>query len=369
MRRLALSGLEVDVVAAGDAIAPPSTSPPIRGVRVHRIPLTPPPVGTPALFYSSGAPEVLERGGPAVWVQAVELWAGMCRALSALAPSWTRIEAHWLVPCGLAARAVAPHLPLSVRAHSGDVALLERLLGGRALARCFVKPGAGGVPSLGFVTGDLKERFARLVKAEVGSVVPASALWPGRVDGAELEPGHGIRWERGAARCVLGLPIATRTLLSVGRLVPVKGYDVLIRAVALATASADARSTPGGSAARPTRAPTLAPTLVILGDGPERGRLTELARRLDVDLRLPGFVPRDQVATWLGGADLYVQPSRPLRTGRTEGLPTATLEALSAGLPVVASATGGLRELPFDPPRLRLVQPDDAAALAACLEL
>src|SRR5207237_2326807 len=111
------------------------------------------------------------------------------------------------------------------------------------------------------------------------------------------------------------------------------------------------------------------PTLVILGDGPERERLTALARRLDVDLRLPGFVPRDQVATWLRGADVYVQPSRRLPSGRTEGLPTAALEALSAGLPVVASETGGLGELPFDPPRLRLVPPDDPVALAACLEL
>jgi glycosyltransferase involved in cell wall biosynthesis len=62
-----------------------------------------------------------------------------------------------------------------------------------------------------------------------------------------------------------------------------------------------------------------------------------------------------------------VQPSRPLPSGRTEGLPVATLEALSLGLPVVASATGGLRELPHAPPRLRLIPADDPAALAACL--
>jgi glycosyltransferase involved in cell wall biosynthesis len=74
------------------------------------------------------------------------------------------------------------------------------------------------------------------------------------------------------------------------------------------------------------------------------------------------------VATWMAGADLYVQPSRPLHSGRTEGLPVATLEALAAGLPVLASATGGLAELPYGPPRLRLVPPGDPAALAACLE-
>src|SRR5207237_50338 len=152
VRRLALTGVEIDVVAASDVAAPSSTGLPLRGVRVHRIPLSRPPAGTPTLFYSSGAPEVLERGGPGAWLQAADLWAGMCRAVSLLAPGWARIEAHWLVPCGLAARASAPHLPLSIRAHSGDVALLERLPGGPALARYLVKPAAAGPPALGFVT-------------------------------------------------------------------------------------------------------------------------------------------------------------------------------------------------------------------------
>jgi len=358
VRRLARTGVEIDVVAAGDAGAPSPPASPLAGVRVHRIPLSRPPAGTPSLFYSSGAPEVLERGGPAAWLQAVELWAGMCRAVTTLAPAWDRIEAHWLVPCGLAARAAAPRLSLSIRAHSGDVALLERLPGGRALARYLVKPAGARVPALGFVTRDLKERFGRLADAEVGAVVPAGSLYDPTED-VDAEAGGPPR--PALARPARGGPATIRTVLSVGRLVPIKGYDVLVRAVAVASAAADARST----AASPARRPTL----VIVGDGPERERLAALARRLEVDLRLPGFVPRDQVAVWLAGADLYVQPSRRLATGRTEGLPTATLEALSAGLPVVATATGGLAELPFQPPRLRLVPPDDPMALAACLEL
>jgi glycosyltransferase involved in cell wall biosynthesis len=141
-----------------------------------------------------------------------------------------------------------------------------------------------------------------------------------------------------------------RTVLSVGRLVPVKGFDVLVRAAALAGAAASAPA-----------------TVVILGDGPERHRLQAMAQRLNVDLRLPGFVDRQDVPSWMAAADLYVQPSRRLRSGRTEGLPVATLEALSMGIPVVASATGGLGELPQAPPRLRLVPADNPAALAACL--
>jgi glycosyltransferase involved in cell wall biosynthesis len=113
-------------------------------------------------------------------------------------------------------------------------------------------------------------------------------------------------------------------VLSVGRLVPIKGYDLLVRACASARC-------PG--------------QVVLVGDGPERQRLRTLADRLGVSLRLPGRVPRDRVADWLRAADLYVQPSRVLPGGRTEGLPVATLEALAVGVPVLASDSGGLAEL------------------------
>jgi len=100
------------------------------------------------------------------------------------------------------------------------------------------------------------------------------------------------------------------------------------------------------------RAAALAPpartrpsTVVILGDGPERARLERLAGALNVRLHLPGFVPRETVTQWMAAADLYVQPSIRLPSGRTEGRPTATLEALAAGLPVVVSDSGGLGEL------------------------
>ena len=104
-------------------------------------------------------------------------------------------------------------------------------------------------------------------------------------------------------------------------------------------------------------------TVVILGDGPERSRLEAMARRLRIDLRLPGYVPRDEVARWMAAADIYVQPSRPLRNGRTEGMPTATREALQAGLPVIVSRTGGLAELRG----VRMVPPEDVTDLALSL--
>lgn len=344
VRALAAAGESVEVISAGDgrrveeaeAKAACVVGP---GVRVWRVDASRGHHG-PALFYGAGAPEALEQGGPGVWLQAVGFWAGLCERLRERAPKWDRIVAHWLVPCGLAARACAPHLPLTGYAHSGDIALLERLPAGRSLARGLAK----GAVDILFASNDLLERFARLAGERVGRVMSRGARHADLAH-APLDPDSAERLEARRA-----LRFDCRTVLSVGRLVPVKGFDVLVRAAALASAGASAPA-----------------TVVILGDGPERPRLEAMARRLKVDLRLPGFVERQDVPRWMAAADLYVQPSRRLISGRTEGLPVATLEALSIGLPVVASATGGLRELRYTSPRLRLVPADDPMALAACL--
>ena len=340
VRALAAGGETVEVIAAGDGKSDEGGD--VAGVAGARVWRVPPAQGArgPALFYGAGAPEALEQGGPAVWLQAVGFWAGLCERLRRRAPGWDRIVAHWLLPCGLAARACAPHLPLATHAHSGDVALLERLPGGRSLARHL----AEGDADIQFASNDLLDRFARLAGRRVGRVM-VRRLGRAHDSPGAFDAGHARRME---ARRTLRLH--HRTVLSVGRLVPVKGFDVLVRAAALAGAAASAPA-----------------TVVILGDGPERQRLQAMAQRLNVDLRLPGFVARQEVPTWMAAADLYVQPSRRLRSGRTEGLPVATLEALSMGIPVVASATGGLGELPHAPPRLRLIPADNPVALAACL--
>jgi glycosyltransferase involved in cell wall biosynthesis len=83
--------------------------------------------------------------------------------------------------------------------------------------------------------------------------------------------------------------------------------------------------------------------VVILGDGPERPRLEGLASRLGVPLRLPGFVPRVEVARWLRASDVFVQASVQLPNGRSEGAPVATAEARAVGIPVlVGSDIAGL---------------------------
>jgi len=329
VRRLTEQGCAVEVVAAGDG--PAGVTRAREGaVTVTRIGGGLLPAG--ALFYGDGAPEALERRGARAWLEAAHFTAVLCREVRAAATRWDAVVSHWLVPCALSAIAAAPGLRHRGVAHSGDVALLERIPFGRALARWLAGSGA----DLTFVSEDLRRRFALLAGRCVGRVerlAPDTRLF------------HPVSADaRRAARERLGF--ARPTVLSVGRLVPIKGFDLLIDAVADGAPETD---------------------LAILGAGPQEAALRSHARQRGVRLRLPGFVPRHQVPAWLAAADLYVQPSRVLPSGRTEGLPVATLEALAVGLPVIASRSGGLVELAANPGRVSFCAPNDLASLRAAL--
>ncbi|HVZ71762.1 MAG TPA: glycosyltransferase family 4 protein [Polyangia bacterium] len=324
---LLADGHDVDVIAAG---APSRTSAVSRGGRLT-ITRLPAHVGDgPDLFAGAGAPETLEAGAAAAWLGAARFSAALAAEVRARASGWARVESHWLAPCALAVAAGAPALAHRATAHSGDVALLERVPFGRTLARALVASGA----TLVFVSEALRRRFSALVGShiEVGDVerlrVPALFTRASRPDRA--------------MRAALGL--SSPTVVAVGRLVPIKGFDLLVRACA---------STEGG------RVP-----LVIVGDGPERARLRRLADGLGVDLKTPGHVARAEVGAWLRAADLYAQPSRVLPNGRTEGLPVATLEALATGLPAVVSDSGGLGELAAVDSSVEVVPAGDVPALA-----
>ncbi|MDX6442616.1 MAG: hypothetical protein QOE43_2345 [Gaiellaceae bacterium] len=133
------------------------------------------------------------------------------------------------------------------------------------------------------------------------------------------------------------VPEGARVLLAVARLTDQKGIDVAVRAL--------------------THLPDDT-VLVVLGEGPERGALLRLARELGLESRvfLLGRVP--DVAAWLGRATLLVHPAR------WEGFGLSVLEAMLAGLPVVASNVSALPELIVDGETGVLVGPDDAEALA-----
>jgi glycosyltransferase involved in cell wall biosynthesis len=318
-------GSSVEVLAAGDGPAGVTTT------REGALAVTRISTGVAsasALFYGQGAPEALEAGGARAWIQATHFWAALCRQAQMAAPRWQALVSHWLLPCGLAAIVAATGRPHRAYAHSGDVALLERLPLGGALAAWIAASGA----ELVFVSDDLKTRFASLAGRVVGRV---ESLAP---DPQLFAPPTAEESQSARRRRAIERP----TIIAVGRLVPIKGFDLLIDACAPLADRID---------------------LIIVGDGPERAALRDRALRRGVSLRLPGMVPRSEVRGWLTAADLYAQPSRATPSGRTEGLPLATLEARAMGLPVVAARSGGLVELAGRDGGVTLFPPGDARSL------
>ena len=100
---------------------------------------------------------------------------------------------------------------------------------------------------------------------------------------------------------------------------------------------------------------------MLVGDGPERAHLEELARELGVADRVvfPGW--QDEPAAQLRAFDMLVSPSR------SEALPLAIVEAMLAGLPVVATDVGSVSEAVVAGETGLLVAPEDAAALAEAI--
>ena len=139
-------------------------------------------------------------------------------------------------------------------------------------------------------------------------------------------------------------PASPPELLVAARLVALKGVDVAIDALAhVATAGA---------------------RLVIAGDGPERAALELRARRLGARVHFLGGVDTVTRDRLLRACSAVVIPSRVTPTGRTEGAPLIAVEALAAGVPVIASRVGGLGELSA----VRLVAPDDPRGLARAID-
>lgn len=136
-------------------------------------------------------------------------------------------------------------------------------------------------------------------------------------------------------------PTKPPVILGSGRLIPQKDFATLVRSFAVVRKSLPCR-------------------LIILGEGPEREGLLALARELSIpesDLELPGFV--NDPGSYYTKASVFVLPSL------WEGLPNVVLEALSYGLPVVATdCVGGTREIFKGVEARHLVQVGDFEEMA-----
>ena len=265
---------------------------------------------------------------------------GMVRRIDALA---TEVGAAVIVldpalPVGL----VGPRLsrPYGVVLHGAEITVPGRLPGTRALLRQVLRGASLVIAAGGYPLAEA-ERAA-------GCPLPSVQVPPG-VDIDRFVPLS--EPERGATRARLGLPVEGRLVVSLSRLVPRKGMDVLIRAAALLA---------------PSR-PDL--TVAIGGGGRDHHRLERLVASTGAPVRLLGRVPHEDLPALYGCADVYAMLCRNRWGGlEQEGFGIVFLEAAAAGVAQVAGESGGAAEAVVDGETGLVVRhPDDPSEVADTL--
>jgi glycosyltransferase involved in cell wall biosynthesis len=160
-------------------------------------------------------------------------------------------------------------------------------------------------------------------------------------NGVDLATYHNVE-DRQSLRAQMGID-SEKIILYTGRLsAPQKMLDFLIVAYAKLRV------------ALPTK-------LYIIGDGPEKARLQRIIKKYTLENSIRLIPAVEAVAAFLQSADVFVMPSR------FEGLSNAILEAMACGLPVVATRVAGNIDLIEDGVTGLLVEPNNAAQLAAAL--
>ncbi len=242
------------------------------------------------------------------------------------------------LPLGL----VGPRLerPYGVVLHGAEVTVPGRLPALRpALRRVLV--GAHCVIAAGGYPADEAELAA-------GRGLPVTVVPPG-VDSDRFHPVG--REERAQVRSRFGLPVDGTVVLSLSRLVPRKGMDVLVEAAA-------------------RLAPDHAGLVVAIGgDGRDRRRLERLVARRHAPVRLLGRVPDADLPGLYGCADIFAMLCRNRWAGlEQEGFGIVFVEAAACGVPQVAGDSGGAAEAVVDGRTGVVVrQPNDVEPVVSAL--
>lgn len=327
-RALRDRGHSLEVLAPADARGEPEQEP---GIELRWVRYA--PRGLTRTFYGAGVPDNVRRD-PLAWPGLIGFPAALLADARRRAPSWDAVISHWALPCGAVASMVRGGRPHLAVLHSADVHLLRRLPGRSLWARRL----AAGADAMLFASASLRAELLSWLPATAGA--QAGGRCHASAMGVEAVPPSA---DRRALRRRLGL--GRFAVLALGRLVPVKGLDVAVRAL------------DGVDGAE----------LVVAGEGPLRRELEELARARGVEARFVGTLSGQDKTDWMHAAHAFVLPSVRLASGRTEGTPAALLEAAQAALPIVASEVGGVPEVLTHDRSALLVPPGDAGALRRAL--
>lgn len=239
------------------------------------------------------------------------------------------IDAHYLYPDGVAAATLASRLqrPFVVTARGSDVNLIAQMAGPRRRIVSALACASRVIT----VSQALKRGLV-----DIGVDEAAIEVLRNGVDMDVFKP-----VERELARARLGAGDSP-LVASVGNLVPEKGHDLVLRA---------AKQIPSAR-------------VLVVGRGPEEGRLRALGRSLGMSQRIQIIdnVPQQELASIYSAADVLALGSE------REGWPNVLLEAIACGTPVVATAVGGVTEIVTSPVAGEVVAEPDEAAFAAALQ-
>jgi phosphatidylinositol alpha-1,6-mannosyltransferase len=222
------------------------------------------------------------------------------------------------VPLGLIGPSLA--LPYDLVLHGAEVTVPGRLPGAKQMLAYTLRRARGIIAAGGYPAAEGEHAAGRALPI---TVVPCG------VDPDKFRPLSPS--ERAAAREHFGITADAEVILGLSRLVPRKGFDTAIRAVARL---------------RLTRPDLL---LVIAGAGRDRDRLERLATELDAPVRFLGRVANDDLPALYGCADVFTMLCRNRWGGlEQEGFGIVFVEAASCGVPQVAGDSGGAAEAVAD---------------------
>ncbi len=259
---------------------------------------------------------------------------GLARRIDALATGFGAelVVLDPALPLGLIGPSL--HRPYDVVLHGAEVTVPGRLPLSRPLLAHVLRRARRVVTAGGYPAAEAERAVGRAL--DVVNIPPGVDVDRFRPLDAE---------ERQIARARFGLPTGTPVVVSVSRLVPRKGFDVLLRAsVALRDRGCDL-------------------TVAISGSGRDDRRLRRLAAELGAQVSFLGRVADDALPSLYGCADVFAMLCRNRWGGlEQEGFGIVFLEAAACGVPQLAGASGGAAEAVVDGETGVVVDPPDDVA-------
>jgi len=255
----------------------------------------------------------------------VAVWRGLAAmpAIRRFQPQW--LHAHWATYPSTVAWALSrlSGIPFSFTAHAHDIFVEDQL-----------------------ITPKLRDAAMGITISQYN--VKYLARW-----GAQPEQLHVVHCGVDFSELAENLTArAEAAIVSVGRLDPIKGFDVLVPALAL------------------LKQRGVSFHCTVIGEGPQRVQLEaqRTAASLQEQLEFPGAKPQEAVREALSDCTIFVMPSVTTPEGNQDGIPVALMEAMATGSAVVSTTVSGIPELVRHEENGLVVPPGNALALADALQ-